>query len=79
MYNILRRGLTRVAYPGQGNARARAWDKRTVETPTSFAFIYTATFQNRRLRVSIGINNKYNLWFILLFVQTVEMQIMQCP
>ena len=30
-----RRGLTRVAYPGQGNARARQWDKRKVVTPTS--------------------------------------------
>ena len=35
MYNISRRGLTRVAYPGQGNARARQWDKREVVTPTS--------------------------------------------
>ena len=28
MYNISRRGLTRVAYPGQGNARALRRDKR---------------------------------------------------
>jgi len=28
LYNISRRGLSRVAYPGQGNARARMWDKR---------------------------------------------------
>ena len=27
-YNISRRGLSRVAYPGQGNARALLWDKR---------------------------------------------------
>ena len=33
--NTSRRGLTRVAYPGQGNARARQWDKRKVVTPTS--------------------------------------------
>ena len=31
--NISRRGLSRVAYPGQGNARARMWDKREVEHP----------------------------------------------
>ena len=36
IYYISRRGLTRVAYPGQGNARARRWDKREVVTPTSF-------------------------------------------
>ena len=35
-YNIARRGLSRVAYPGQGNARARMWDRREVEQPTSF-------------------------------------------
>ena len=28
-----------VAYPGQGNARARAWDRR-VRAPTSFIYIY---------------------------------------
>ena len=39
--NISRRGLTRVAYPWQGDARARQWDKRTVVTPTSFFFIKT--------------------------------------
>ena len=33
LYNISRRGLSQVAYPGQGNARARMWDKRTVEHP----------------------------------------------
>ena len=33
LYNISRRGLTRVAYPGQGNARARQWDRREVEHP----------------------------------------------
>ena len=31
--NISRRGLSRVAYPEQGNARARTWDKREVEHP----------------------------------------------
>lgn len=31
--NMSWRGLTRVAYPGQGDARARAWDKREVEHP----------------------------------------------
>lgn len=42
-YNISRRGLTRVAYPEQGNARARTWDRRTVETPTSFV-LYISKF-----------------------------------
>ena len=43
-HNILWRGLTRVAYPGQGNARARMWDKREVEIPTSFAFYIASHF-----------------------------------
>ena len=34
--NTARRGLTRVAYPGQGNARARQWDKREVENSHVF-------------------------------------------
>ena len=33
LYNISRRGLSRVAYPGQGDARARVWDERGVEHP----------------------------------------------
>ena len=32
-FNMSRRGLSRVAYPGQGNARALTWDKRKVEHP----------------------------------------------
>ena len=32
-YNISRRGLSRVAYPSQGNARAQQLDKREVEHP----------------------------------------------
>ena len=31
--NISRRGLSRVVYPEQGNARARTWDEREVENP----------------------------------------------
>ena len=31
--NISRRGLSRVAYPEQGKARARTWDERGVEHP----------------------------------------------
>ena len=31
--NISRRGLSRVAYPGQGNARAQQRDERGVEHP----------------------------------------------
>ena len=43
LYNISRRGLSRVAYPGQGNARAHTRDKREVELPTSFAFKIATT------------------------------------
>ena len=32
-FSISRRGLSQVAYPEQGNARARTWDKREVEHP----------------------------------------------
>ena len=34
--NISRRGPSRVAYPGQGDARARMWDKREEEHPRLF-------------------------------------------
>ena len=33
------RGLTRVAYPGQGDARSQQRDRRTVEAPMSFSFV----------------------------------------
>ena len=38
-YNIPWRGLSRVAYPGQGNARARQWDKRRVENSHVFCVL----------------------------------------
>ena len=38
VYNTSRHGLSLVAYPGQGNARARAWDKREVRATHVFRF-----------------------------------------
>jgi len=42
--NISRRGLTRVAYPGQGDARARMWDRREVEHPRLSCLLLTTQF-----------------------------------
>ena len=42
--NISRRGLTRVAYPGQGDARARMWDRREVEHPRLSRLLLTTQF-----------------------------------
>ena len=36
IYNTSRRGLSRVAYPGRGNARALMWDKREVRATHVF-------------------------------------------
>lgn len=38
MCNTIRRGLTRVAFPEQGNARARTWDKRECRAPHVFLY-----------------------------------------
>ena len=53
--NISRRGLSRVAYPWQGNARALTWDRQRVEYPRLSHF-FQRHFINRRIRVSIGTN-----------------------
>ena len=39
LYNTSRRGLSRVAYPEQGNARARMWDKRGVRATHVFRLL----------------------------------------
>ncbi len=42
--NIVRRGLTALLILKQGNAKAGQWDKREVETPTSFLVSYFNSF-----------------------------------
>ncbi len=42
--NIVRRGLTALLILKQGSAKAGQWDKREVETPTSFLVSYFSSF-----------------------------------
>ena len=56
--NMSRRGLTRVAYPGQGDARARMWDRQEVEHPRLSRLITNHTIlENRQIRGAIGRKN----------------------